>query len=357
MINKQYIEDLIYGRKSSFFFGAFLFLLSLVYGSVVRIRAAAYRVGLGRSRRLPVRVISIGNITLGGTGKTPAVIAVAGSLHQQNRRPLVISRGYGIKNESEVLIVSDGTRILTTAEDGGDEPVLIGSRLKGVPVVVGRNRYRAGMVALRQFAADAVILDDGFQHMQLARDLNILLIDATSDLENPALFPAGPFREPLSSIKRADAVVITRAENPDRILKLQEIIRGHTQSPIFTSRHVPVDIISAAGQDTRALSSLQGTAVFAFSGIGRPESFHYLLASLGAVIKGSASYPDHYAFKKDDLAVVYQRAVDSGAVMIITTEKDMTRLSDLKPEGIWVLRIEMKIQETDEWEDMLRERI
>ena len=350
---RSFFEDLMYGRTRSPFWEAVLSFLSVVYGVVIRVRDLLYWLRVLPRKELPCPVISIGNVTLGGTGKTPAVVHVAGLLQKRQRRPAVVSRGYGRENEAEVVVVSDGLSILVDAKQGGDEPVLIGMRLPGVPVVVGGKRYQAGREALRRFQPDAVILDDGFQHVQLKRTRDIVLIDAVNPFGNGKLFPAGILREPISSLKRAQAVLITNADKIGDEGPLRDAIRRATKAKIFTSRQVPVDLIECCSGETKQLSVLRGTRVLAFSGIARPAAFNALLRTLGAVVAGEHSYPDHYNFGKSDLADVFREAADRNVSMIITTEKDVVRLKKLKPDGIWVLRIELIVDEQEAWEGFL----
>jgi tetraacyldisaccharide 4'-kinase len=343
----------MYGRKRSILGEAFLSLLSLLYNTLIRLRAACYRLHVFTRHELPCAVISIGNITLGGTGKTPAVIQIAGLLHRQNRHPVVISRGYGRKDESEFAVVSNSSSVLVDARTGGDEPVLIAAKLPGVPVVVGRDRFRAGLEALRQFAPDIVILDDGFQHIQLKRTLDLVLVDARDPFGNRKLFPAGILREPLGSLKRAHAVLITNAGVAEDVQTLKNAIRQHTNAGIFTSRQTPLDLINVNGGEIKPLSVLKGSRVLAFSGIARPGSFTTMLQSLGAIIAAECTYPDHYDFKRSDLAAIFRKAADEKVSMIVTTEKDGVRLKDASPEGIWALRIELTVDEPEAWEALL----
>jgi tetraacyldisaccharide 4'-kinase len=196
-----------------------------MYRTAVLMRNALYKRGTLKTRKLPCRVISIGNLTLGGTGKTPMVVAVAGFLSENRKRPAVVSRGYGRQDETRILVVSDGRSLLVDARTGGDEPVLIGSKLSDVPVVVGNKRYEAAQYALKLFNPDIVILDDGFQHLQLRRDLDIVLVDAADPFGNGKLFPAGILREPVTALRRAHAVVITRADASGSVEELRENIR------------------------------------------------------------------------------------------------------------------------------------
>lgn len=343
----------MYGRRKSLPVGLLLRILSIAYGLAIRLRYALYALGLARRKRLGQRVISIGNITLGGTGKTPAVMHLAGMLLRHQKHPAVISRGYGRDDESFLVVVSDGKEVLVDARTGGDEPVLIGSKLKGVPVVACSDRYRAALFAHEKFGNDSVILDDGFQHMRLRRDLDIVLIDAADPFGKGKLFPAGILREPLGALRRAHAVLITGADRAADLDSLKKQIRQHTPARIFTSRPVPADLINIVTGEARDLSSIRGTSVLAFAGIARPAAFLSLLRTLGAHIKAEVSYPDHYPYTKPDLAALFQRAADAKSSMIITTEKDGVRLKHLNPDGIWALRIELKVVENEEWEAVL----
>jgi len=338
--------------------GGILSLLALCYGFLVHLRIALYAVGIFKKRKLPQWVISVGNITLGGTGKTPAVIHIAGLLRSHNRYPAVVSRGYRRRNESEIVIVSDGTVLSADASRGGDEPGLIGARLPGVPVVVGRDRYRAARLAVQVFGADTIVLDDGFQHVRLRRDLNIVLLDAGDPFGNGKLFPAGILREPLAVLRRAHVVLITRVDSAMMSIEdMKAAIRRHSEAPIFTSRHEPTALVETKTGETLPLSTLRNTAALGFSGIARPATFTALLRSLGAEIKAEMVYPDHYFYSKRDLAEIFQKAVDVGAAMIITTEKDAARLKVLQPDGIWALRIELKVNQEHDWEKVILEAI
>jgi tetraacyldisaccharide 4'-kinase len=343
----------MYGRKKSFFIGIFLQLISVFYALAVRLRHMLYRLRVARQQNLPLKVISVGNITLGGTGKTPAVIQIAGLLLRNQKRPVVISRGYGRKDESGIVVASDGGKVLVDTETGGDEPVLIGSVLPNVPVVVGSDRYRAAIFAQKRFDIDTVVLDDGFQHLRLKRDLDIVLIDAACPFGNGKLFPAGTLREPLTALKRAQVVLITGENRAADLGNLKGVIGRNTKARIFTSRQDPADVIDIMTGDIRPLSTLRGTTVLAFSGIARPESFATLLRALGADIRAMVAYPDHYAYNGSDLAALFQKAADENISMMITTEKDAVRLKQLNPDGIWALRIQLKVVENREWEEVL----
>jgi len=347
---REYIEDVMYGRRKSPVVEAFLRLLSLVYGLLIRLRHGLVAAGVLKRRRLSQRVISVGNVTLGGTGKTPAVMALAVLLEQHDQKPVVVSRGYGRSDESRILVVSDGSRLLADTTAGGDEPVLIGSRLERVPVVVGSDRFEAARFACGQFGSDTVVLDDGFQHVRLRRDLDIVLIDAVDPFGNGRLFPAGILREPLSALRRAQVVLITGADRTPDVEPLKQAIRRWTAAQIFTSRHMPTALVNILTGDPKPLAALRGTRVLAFAGIARPQSFIATLGSLEADVRVERTFADHYHYGASDLAGIYQAAADHGIAMIVTTEKDGVRLKSLRPEGIWLLRIELAVTEKEAWE-------
>jgi tetraacyldisaccharide 4'-kinase len=352
---KTFLEDLVYGRRKSVPIGLFLSMLSVIYRIAITLRRFVY--GSLCQKKLTCRVISVGNITLGGTGKTPAVIEIAGLLRDRGKHPVVVSRGYGRVNESQISVVSDGEQADCDTAVNGDEPVLIASRLPGVPVVVGSDRYRASLLALERFRVDVIILDDGFQHLRLRRDMDIVLIDAADPFGTGKLFPAGILREPLTALKRAHAVVITRVEAVRDISGLMNQLSKITRAKIYSSSHVPKELVNVMTGETRPLSSLKGLHVVAFSGIARPASFRFLLEQMGAQIRNFAGYPDHYVYQKTDLADIYQRAADAKADMILTTDKDGVRLRRLRPEGIWGLRIALEVAEKEAWEQMLSEAV
>lgn len=350
------IEDVLYGRKQSVLMGPVLSILSVLYRSAVWMRLLLYRSSLLKTRTLPCRVISVGNITLGGTGKTPAVIQAAQVLQGRGKRVAVISRGYGRRNENEVLVVSDGRSVKTDTRLFGDEPVLIASSLPGAAVIVGADRYQAGQAALDQFTPDVLILDDGYQHVRLKRDLNIVLLDADAPFGNGRLFPAGTLREPPQALARADAVLITRAGKGRDLDAVRRVIARHTAAPVFTASHVPTGLKDIMTGGEEPLASLRGRSLLAFSGIARPQAFFSLLRELGAGVMRELPFPDHYPFRSEDLERVRRTAREEAADMIITTEKDAVRLRSLDPSGVWSLRIEQHVHEKEAWEAMLTNR-
>jgi len=349
LLNKSYFEDLMYGRVTSCFWGLVLDALSRGYGIAIRIRRALYSLRFYQSKELSLPVISVGNITLGGTGKTPTVIGIGALLLQEGKRPAVISRGYGRTGEGDTLVVSDGRTVLVDAQTGGDEPVLIGSKLPGAPVIVGKNRYLAAQKAVHLFRPDVLLLDDGYQHIQLNRTLDIVLVDAEDPFGNGRLFPAGILREPVSALNRAHAVLITKGERTEDMERVKKIIAQQTEARIFSSQFLPLDVIDCCSGDRQPLSFLQGARVLMLAGIARPASLAAFLKSLGASVVAESIYPDHYVYEKSDLAACYKKAIAENADIILTTEKDAVRLKPLKPRGIYALSIELSVHEREEW--------
>lgn len=259
----------------------------------------------------------------------------------------MISRGYGRNDESKICVVG------TDSQACGDEPVLIKQKAPGSQVIVGAVRYEAGKIALNQFNPGVLILDDGFQHIQLQRTTDIVLIDARDPFGNNKLFPAGILREPVASLRRAHAILITNVEEGCDTAGLQDRIRTLTEARIFTSHLEPIDVINCGSGKTQPLSALQGRVVLALSGIARPASFLKTLMALGASVSVECIYPDHYAFNANDLAEVQRKALAAKADMIITTEKDAVRLRGLGVDNIFALRVALTIHEADAWTDFL----
>jgi tetraacyldisaccharide 4'-kinase len=316
-------------------------LLSTAYARIARLRRAWYA-RPGRSRRLPHPVISVGNLSMGGSGKTPVVAAIARLLRQRGERPVILTRGYGRRRQTEgVLVVSDGQRVLEPVERSGDEPQLLARTLPGVPVLVGADRYLAGMFAARHFAATVSILDDGFQHVQLERAVDLLLV-SMDDL-NDRVVPAGRLREPLDAAQLADAVLVTGSKE-DAI----SVARALDHSTAFPAV-VRYESICRGG---RVLSDPPNRIV-AFAGIARPERFFNALRSLGYEVARELTYPDHHWYTARDIAGIQAAAREAGAPVIITTEKDAVRC-DLECA---VLPITVEVEPAAEFERWLMGRL
>lgn len=361
---KQKIETIVNSEeKSRFFsFGSFLFGFSLLYGGVVKLREIFYKKGIFRSKQLPCKVISVGNLTAGGTGKTPMTIYMAELLTHLGYKVAVISRGYKGRAEKTGGVVSDGRTLLMSPEMAGDEPFMMAEILKDIPVVVGQNRFEAGMLAVKEFKPDVIVLDDAFQHLKLARDINLVLLDSRRPFGNTHLLPRGPLREPLSALLRGHGFILTRsdvAESNDRFSRLTSHLPLF--QPVFRSSHIPYIYKVIRGEETENLvfpknpgsalyddTFLKGRNVFAFSGIARNNEFQHTIQSLGAEVVGSAEFLDHHHYSDDDFHAVFRSAEKVNAEFLVTTEKDYARIAHRITWPIDLVVIGIKISFGDE---------
>jgi len=314
--------------------------ISQAYAVGIRLRSLFYDHRVFTVKQLPCVVISVGNVTVGGTGKTPMTIYLAEMLTHAGFRIVVLSRGYGGRAENTGGMVSDGQQILMTADDCGDEPYMMARRLETVPVVVGKDRFRSGMMAVRRFRPHVILLDDAFQHRRLARDLDLVLLDAAHPFGNGHLLPRGILREPRTSLGRGHAVVFTRT--PETGLPLAGDLRRLIQSkPVFYADHRPkiVHIISADSQrNTEAaklsldkdLSFLKGRQALAFSGIARNQDFFEILKAAACQLVDEAGFPDHHRYARNDIRQIQRSAQNRHADCLVTTEKDYRRM----PPGV-----------------------
>ncbi len=329
-------------------------LVSIFYALGQRMRARLYSRKIFRSRRLNCRVISIGNLTLGGTGKTPTVIMVAETLRRKGFKPAVLSRGYGGRSPESVNVVNDGRQTLLSPEAAGDEPVMMARRLKDVPVLTGRNRYETGKYAIKHFGVDVLILDDGYQHLALHRDLNILLCDASYPFGNGVVFPAGELREPLTAMSRADAICLTRWHKNNT----QDGIDGVNckRVPVIkTGMRVQSVIELDSGKET-GIEILQNIPVAAFCGIARPLDFFETLKQTSVQIVNQNSFPDHHPYSPAELKAIEDQGKQVGAKAIVTTEKDAVKLKD-RAFGlpVYAVRVDQEILEgQEEWDRLLQ---
>jgi len=337
------------------FLRAGLRLLSLPYRGGVAARNRLYDLGLLPQVKLPCPVIAVGNLTVGGAGKTPTVILLANLLREKGYRPAVLSRGYGGRAGDPVSIVSNENQILMEWGEAGDEPVLIARAIPGVPVLTGAKRHLTGRAAVEQHNANVLILDDAFQHRQLFRDLDIVLVNAALPFGNGRLLPGGPLREPKASLRRAHLIIRTGAEE-DPIEPLEEAPSG---IPLFRGIHRPQGIIEGRTGRLLPAALLQKEKVCAFAGIGRPEIFRRSLIALGAQVVSFKVFPDHYPYKHSDLDTLRRLAAQTGANRIITTEKDGIRLTefpDFQAE-ISLLRVEMEIAPLGPFAELIFSRL
>lgn len=325
-----------------------LSLGAMLYGSVAASHAASYTWGMRSRYRLPCRVVSIGNLTVGGTGKTPLTIWMARWYRQQGWRVAVLSRGYGGQLGLGPCVVSTGEGPLYTWSEVGDEPYLLAQELPGVPVIVGKDRFRSGSYAIECFGIDVVILDDGFQHYRLARDLDIVLIDTTNPFGSGALLPRGILRERLPGLQRADAIVLTRVEQDPLATErmCHELRRWVGNRPIYK---LGTQVRSVIGESDvgRDFEPLQQQNVVAVVGIGNPQAFAATLTQLGCNVLALLVFPDHHPYTEHDWQAIIDIALCQGAQCLVTTTKDRVRLdpSWMTPVPLYSLHIEVAFAE------------
>ena len=312
--------------------------LAPVYRAAVATRFAAYERGWLRRGRLDLPVISVGNLTFGGTGKTPTVIALVRDLIGLGRRPAVLTRGYKRRGDEQIVVVGPEPR--HTVEQVGDEPIEMARRLPGVPVVVDADRERGGLAAQR-LGADVVVLDDGFQHLRLERNLDLVLLDAGDPWGGGRLPPMGRLREPISAVRRADAVLITKVPADWRpvVARIESVVDEIDPTlQVFVARMKPTRV-QRSGRGWEPAESLAGCRVHACAGLGRPEGFVATLEAAGATVVGSSWFPDHHEYSPEDVASVIKAAQRADAV-VVTTGKDKVKLP---PDAdIWVIEAEME---------------
>ncbi|MBI9077644.1 MAG: tetraacyldisaccharide 4'-kinase [Desulfatibacillum sp.] len=342
--------------------GLFLNLASRLYSLVMRLRFYLYSIGILQTGRVSCKVISVGNITVGGTGKTPMVIHLASLLSQWGVPVAIASRGYGGSRQKQGGVVSDGERILLSPAEAGDEPWLMAAKLPGVPVVVGGNRVRSGNLCVEKFNTRVLILDDAFSHLAIARDLNLLLVDSKAPFGNGRLIPGGVLREPADYANRADAIIKTRANRGNGSDTLPE------GQPIFSCNHQTGDLVEhcpvAKSGDLslvarHPVSMLKGKKILAFSGIADNPGFFDSLKKLGAEIGESLSYPDHHTYTPEDRTNILQKASKAGVQTLVTTEKDLARLAGWNTRGLtlYALEITMAFEDNAAFENFLQQHM
>lgn len=309
---------------------------SMLYSIATRFRNDLYAKGILPTFKLTCPVISVGNLTVGGTGKTPMTIELARRLQQQGQQVVIVSRGYKGLSENKNAVVSDGQSIFCDVRQGGDEPYLMGKLLKGVPIIVGKDRFAAGSMAIKRFQPDVILLDDAFQHQRLERNLNLLLLDTQAPFGNGYLLPRGTLREPVSSLARADAVIFTRChETPSPYYN--DIARSIKPRPIFNVCHKPlircilppmkpIDADALTQPLDGGAQDLSGRRIFAFSGLARNETFWKSIGDLGGHMQGKMGFEDHYPYHIKDIKTIIKAAQHLGSDCIVTTEKDYVRL-------------------------------
>ena len=307
-----------------------------VYRGAVAVRVAAYRRGWLTSARLPVPVVSVGNLTFGGTGKTPTVIALVRDLVRHGRHPAVLTRGYGRLRAEPMVVV--GPNPETGPDRAGDEPLELAARLPGVPVIIDADRVRGATTALAR-NADVLVLDDGFQHLRIARDLDVVLIDAGDPWGGGHLAPRGRLREPVAGLGRADAVLVTKVSGADDpvVAEVRRVVAHRApHAPVLAARLEPCAVRSPEGAAGPEI--LDGARVLAVAGLGRPAGFAESLRAAGAEVVATRWFPDHHRFDASELDEALAAAAAVGAV-VATTAKDAVKM----PAGaaVWVVEVRM----------------
>ncbi len=335
-------------------FRTLLMPLSWLYGTVIWIRNYCFTSGIFKQKRLPCAVISVGNIVAGGTGKTPAVAAIAKLLQNKDFQVAILLRGYKRRSGGEIMVVSDGENRLCSKEESGDEADMLTRQLPNVPIIVGKRRYLTGEAAIDRFKSDVLILDDGFQHRQLARDVDILTIDATQPFGTGALLPIGTLREPISAIERADIILLTRTDViSTNIADLKaELNRLAPNTPILESIHQPTSLYwlnNTNKHSTMPIENLTEKRLLAVCGIGNPDAFVATLEKYNPEAVELFAFPDHHVYTESDFQQIQRRMQHCGAEWIITTQKDEQKLESLSTElPIAVLAIELVITDGED---------
>lgn len=373
---EQYVVEIINGQRRHGFarvIRVLLFGLSRLYRNAVQLRLALYNGGILRQHAFGCFVVSVGNLTTGGTGKTPVVELLARTLIQRGKRVAILSRGYrskprplwtrikGIFSKNPEIVpprvVSDGTKVLLDSGEAGDEPYMLARNLVGTPeqpgamVVVDKDRFKGGIYATSH-GADTLILDDGFQYLRLRPWTNIMLVDSTCPFHNHEMLPVGMLREPIKNMQRADYIFLTKSDGRDSLRHLRRFIKRHNpQAEIIECNHVPTYLQNTADPtDKLPLTALADKKIAAISAIAVPESFNRYLENLGAHIVYKKHYADHHRYYPEELAEFDRKAKAAGAEMLLTTEKDAVRLPSLPESALpcYFLRVEIKILKGEE---------
>ena len=379
-IEQYFIEIIRERRKAPFdsFVKGLLFVASRFYLRAINTRIWLYDNRVIRYRAIGCLVVSIGNLTCGGTGKTPIVEIIARTLSQKGRRVAVLSRGYRSKDkrgffeklrkrlfskkmEVPPRVVSDGKNLLHDSITAGDEPYMLASNLKDVAVLVDKDRVKSGLYAIDEFGTDVLILDDGFQYLRLKAHINIILVDSTSPFDNHHVLPRGLMREPIEHILRADYVFLTKSDGSPRLRHLKEFIRKHNhRAEIIECCHKPKYLEEVFDRGRRhPLESLQGKKIASISAIANPASFEGFLEDLGGELVLKRHYADHHRYRQQEMIDFINDAKAAGAELIVTTEKDAVRMPrlDRRDIDIQFLRVEIDILSGQENFDQCISRI
>ncbi len=327
---------------------------SFVFSAIVAFRYFLYRTGLKRRHPLGIQVISIGNVTAGGTGKTPVTEIFARTLAAEGRKVAILSRGYRRKEApwwqrmftqviDPPLVVSDGKRVLLDSATGGDEPYMLASNLPGVAVVVDRDRVKAGRYAVKRLGCDTIILDDGFQYQKLKHSIEVVLVDATNPFGNGNMLPRGVLREPVRHLKRADIIFLTKCRG-DTSGVVAEVRRHNRKAEIVECTHAPRVLKDVWSREEYPLEWLDGKTVCTLSGIASPRGFENSLRRLGSKVIWCERYADHHRYDSSEILYALNRTADMGADALVTTEKDAVRFPRFETSPVRCLYLRISIE-------------
>lgn len=329
---------------------------SPLYSLFMHLRSTFYRKGFLKQFKLEVPVISVGNLVLGGTGKTPLVHHIAELLQQQGYKPAILSRGYKGTAADAINIVSSTSDILLEAGESGDEPRLLAEKLPGVPVITGRKRYATARFAIDSFGADILILDDGYQHLALQRNINLLLFNDRKGLGNGHVLPGGDLREPLSALNRASAFVISTINGPEpgSTINITNILTSrYPEKPLFTASYQPENFLlrlHKGRSETIPIEEIRPKPIYGFCGIANPDTFKTTLENSGIKLTGFKNFPDHHKYSSADTRQLLENARLSNAEGLITTEKDLVKLRHMFPAEITLFAQPVRLRLPDEFD-------
>jgi tetraacyldisaccharide 4'-kinase len=326
--------------------------LSWLYAAAAAGHRALYRCGLWRARRLPCRVISVGNLVVGGTAKTPFAAWLAAMLRERGRKVVLVSRGYRRADTSPVYVVSDGRRVCGSVEAAGDEPMLLAARAPGVPVLVGRDRGLVGLRAVTAFGAEVIVLDDGFQHHRLARDVDLVLFDGRLGLGNRRTLPRGPLRESLRALRHADAIGVVDGPLPEA--DEARIARAAPHARRFRAERRPAELRSLRDGSIASPDVLDGEEIGMLAALAQPRGFRRTLEKLGARVIAERVFRDHHTYRAADL-----RGLARAAPRWVTTQKDAVKIlpSWVGEADLRVLAIDLAVADAQSLVDWLDARL
>lgn len=363
---QHYVLDVIYERRKGTFVPVvrvLLRLLSAVFEWAVQVRLYCYRTGIFKTKSLGCMIVSIGNITVGGTGKTPAVEMFARALQKEGRKVAVISRGYRsssrfrlkrsikkllflLPREKQVKVVSDGTKIFLNSAFAGDEPYMLAKKLPGVVVIVDKDRIKAGEYAIQNFGVDTIILDDGYQYLSLNPRYDVVLVDTTNPFGNNRMLPGGVLREPISNLSRADLIMLTKSHPNNDLDELKSRIRQHNyRAEFIESQHRSLQLFNLCDDSAKDTDFIKGKRIALVSGIADPQGFEQAVQDFGPQIIAKHRFQDHHRFSEKEIRRILKEANKKNIAAIVTTEKDAVRFPKLEnTKGIPIFYLQVKLE-------------